>query len=79
MPHKIDNDLLSFVRSTLVKATPNRITEATPLFEQGWIDSINILDLIGFVELALGRRLEDSEIIMSSFRTVGDMKSAFFS
>jgi acyl carrier protein len=38
---------------------------------------MNILDLIGYVETALGRRLEDDEIVMSNFTTVRAIARTF--
>ena len=42
----------------------------TPLFEDGWIDSLKILKLIAFVELMISRNIPDEEIVMKNFRTV---------
>ncbi|MBI4032547.1 acyl carrier protein [Candidatus Berkelbacteria bacterium] len=49
------------------------ITPATALFEEGILNSINILDLVGWVERELGRPLRDDEIVMRHFRTVRDV------
>lgn len=38
---------------------------------------MNILYLIGYVEKALGRRLNDDEIVMSNFRTVRVIANTF--
>jgi acyl carrier protein len=42
----------------------------TPLFADGWIDSLSILKLIAFVELLIGREIADEEVVMENFRTV---------
>lgn len=72
--------LLAYVRTRLVRrADPAAVTATTPLFEDGVIDSINVLDLIGYVEHRLGRRLEDDEIVLAHFRTIETITEVFLS
>ncbi len=70
--------LLEFVRTRLVREAGAAVEPDSALFEEGWINSINILDLIGFVERRLGRRLADDEIVMAHFRSVQAIAGAFF-
>lgn len=71
--------LLEFVRTRIVTDADVEIDASTPLFEEGLINSINILALIGYVEERLGRRLDDDEITMPHFRTVQTITDAFLS
>lgn len=54
-----------------------RIGADTPLFEGGLINSIRILELIAWVERAVGRRVTDREIRMDNFRTVQRIADVF--
>jgi acyl carrier protein len=49
----------------------------TPLFEDGGIDSLQILKLIAFVEWISGRKIPDEEIVMKNFRTVNTIAAHF--
>lgn len=79
MPDPESERLLDFVRRRLLKQKGVLVDADTPLFERKLIDSINILYLIGYVEKSLGRRLTDDEIVMSNFRSVRVITSAFLS
>ncbi len=54
-----------------------RIDGATPLFAGGLINSIRILEIIAWVERAIGRRVTDPEIRMDNFRTVERIADVF--
>jgi acyl carrier protein len=64
------NELLEFVNRDLLRDTSQKVDAYTPLFDDGLIDSLKILQLIAFVELKTGRNIPDREIVMSNFRTV---------
>ena len=61
--------LLNYINEFLTDPTRQAAPD-TPLFEDGWIDSLKILKLIAFVELMIGRNIPDEEIVMKNFRTV---------
>ena len=75
-----EQDLLDFIRRKLIGENDGNVVldAGTLLIEDGLINSINILALIGFVERRVGRRLDDSEIVMQSFRSVRAIVGAFF-
>jgi len=62
--------LLSYVNSELLTDPTRRAAPGTPLFEDGWIDSLKILKLIAYIELMIGRNIPDEELVMKNFRTV---------
>jgi acyl carrier protein len=62
--------LLSYINGELLTDPTRRATADTPLFEDGWIDSLKILKLIACVELMIGRNIPDEEIVMKNFQTV---------
>jgi acyl carrier protein len=78
MLHNHEQHLLDYVQTRLIRDRTVPINRQTMLFEEGWINSINILDLIGFLEKRLGRRLDDREIIMENFRSVHSIATTFF-
>ncbi len=62
--------LLQFVNESLLGASARKVNVDTPLFEDGWLDSLKILQLIAFLELKSGRKIPDRLIVMDRFRTV---------
>lgn len=79
-PQDTERELIAFIRTKLMPGYEEGVVLGpdTPLFEDGLINSINILALIGFVEFGVGRRLDDSEILMPNFRSVRAIVSTFF-
>ena len=61
--------IVSFINGTLLMPGRARVGADTPLFEQGVLDSMRVLDLIAFVEAETGRPLPDSAIRLERFRT----------
>jgi len=53
------------------------ITDDTPLFTPGLMDSIRVLELIAYTERAIGSVIPDSRIRMDNFRTVGRIADVF--
>ena len=69
--------LLKFIRN-ICKNKQVIIRPETLLFKERVLDSMNILDLMGYIEKELGRRLTDSEITASNFESVGKIEQTFF-
>jgi acyl carrier protein len=69
--------LLEFIRTRLVRRKTARIRRDTLLFERRLLDSMNILDLIGYVERARGRRLGRQDLLMANFRDVRTIVRTF--
>jgi acyl carrier protein len=57
---------------------PPYVDAFTPLFEAGPIDSMGILQLIGFIEKATGKRIPTRLVTMQHFRTVEAICDAFW-
>ncbi|MDQ3523395.1 MAG: phosphopantetheine-binding protein [Gemmatimonadota bacterium] len=53
------------------------ILRETPLFADGLIDSIRVLQLIAWTEQALGRQIPDVMIRMDNFQTVARIAEVF--
>jgi acyl carrier protein len=71
--------LLGFINGELLTDPTRRAGVDTPLFEDGWIDSLKILKLIAYVELMIGRNIPEDEIVMKNFRTVATITQHFVS
>lgn len=71
--------LLRYVNRDLRRDSTPKVYWDTPLFEDGLIDSLKILQLIAFVEAQTGRRLADREIVMEKFRSVQAIAEHFLS
>ena len=69
--------LLAYVNDALLADRNLRAALETPLFADGWIDSLSILKLIAFVELMIGREIRDDEVVMENFRTVEIIATRF--
>ena len=50
---------------------------STPLFADGLINSIRILEIIAWTEQRIGRQITDTSIRMDNFRTVENIARAF--
>ena len=70
--------IVSFVNSTLLSVHGIPVGPETPLFERGALDSLQVLDLIAFVESETGRPLPDSAIRLTNFRTASAVAATVF-
>jgi seryl-tRNA synthetase/acyl carrier protein len=75
-PSEFERQLAAFINSTLLggKATVDRDTR---LFEDGYMNSLRILDLIAVVEKTLGQRIPDRAVRLANFRTIATIVAAF--
>lgn len=69
-------ELVAWINRKL--APPGTLVDTTTaLFAGGLINSIRILEIIAWVERAIGRRVTDPEIRMDNFRTVERIAHVF--
>ncbi len=73
-----EKELLEFIQLYLIKDKTISIGPETLLFKEHVLDSMNILDLIGYIEKKIQRRLKDDEIVMSNFQSAQSINTAFF-
>jgi acyl carrier protein len=62
--------LLKFVNEDLLAGSGKSAAPNTPLFDEGWIDSLKIPQLIAFLEVRSGVKIPDELIVMDRFRTL---------
>lgn len=67
--HTLRDRIVGFINASLLAPDRPRVCGDTPLFEDGVLDSMRVLDLIAFVEAETGRPLPDSQIRLANFRT----------
>jgi acyl carrier protein len=69
--------LADYVRTLAAASGAPAPDDDTPLFESGLLNSMRVLDLIGFLEARLGARVPDPAIRLANFRSIGAMVHAF--
>ena len=75
---ELEQLLLAFTRDKLAaREVADAITVDTRLFEDRVIDSLKILELIAFLQSALGRKIPDAQIVLANFRTIGTIARVF--
>ena len=82
--HDFARSLCAFINGPLAvrrrtQAATATIQESTPLFESGVLDSLAIIDLLAFVEAAIGRRIPMRQIDMRYFGTIDRIVQTFAS
>ncbi|MBI3853980.1 MAG: acyl carrier protein [Verrucomicrobia bacterium] len=70
--------LLEFVNGELLPDSAQRVNADTPLFADGLVDSLKILQLIAFVEMKTGQNISDRDVVMENFRTVQTIIEHFY-
>jgi acyl carrier protein len=64
------DDIRQFIQEELLSGNgSSRIDDDTPLFE-GIIDSIGLIDLVGFLESRFGIQIGDEDFSNENFRTI---------
>jgi acyl carrier protein len=69
--------LLEYINGELLGSSGRVATEDTPLFDDGWIDSLHVLKLIAWIEVAMGRNIPDDQVVMKNFRNVRTIVEQF--
>ena len=74
---ELERRLLQYVNRRLLPADAEPVEPTTPLFARGRLNSLRLLNLLAFVERAIGREIPDDEIVMDRFRSVRQIAEAF--
>lgn len=69
--------LLRYVNEQLLPTGAAPVEPTTPLFAEGRINSLRLLNLLAFVERAIGREIRDDEIVMDRFASVRAIAQSF--
>jgi acyl carrier protein len=75
---ELEQHLLRFTRDKLAAPdAADTITVDTRLFEDRVIDSLKVLELIAFLQSALGRKIPDAQIVLANFRSIATIARVF--
>jgi acyl carrier protein len=74
-PAEFEQQLARFVNGLI--GGGDQVGRDTRLFEDGYMNSMRILDLIAVVEKTLGRRVPDRAVRLANFRTIATIVQAF--
>ena len=74
---EFERQLAHFINATLLSGSATTVDRDTRLFEDGYMNSLRILDLIAAVEKMLGRRIPDRAVRLGNFRTIAAISQAF--
>ena len=72
----LERGLLAFVNGTLLRER-DPVDAESRLFEDGFIDSLRVLELIAYVERATGRKVPDRMVRLSTFGSVRLIAATF--
>jgi len=75
-PEELERQLAHFINATLLGGGAS-VDRDTRLFEDGYMNSLRILDLIAMVEKALGARIPDRSVRLANFRTIATIVRVF--
>lgn len=75
-PQEFEKQLAHFINVTLLGGG-TAVDRDTRLFEDGYMNSLRILDLIAVVEKTLGRRVPDRSVRLANFRSIATIVQAF--
>lgn len=74
---ELERRLLRFVNEHLLPEGVEPVDPATPLFAEGRINSLRLLNLLAFVERTVGREIPEDEIVMDRFQSVRRIAESF--
>ena len=72
----MQQELLKFIKK-ISQDKDRSIDPNTLLFKEKVLDSMNILDLMGYIEKHLRRKLADDEVVMLNFESVHKIVETF--
>ena len=63
-------DIVDWINTHCVPDTDNQVQRDTPLLETSVLDSVQILDLVAFIESHFGISIDMEELVPQNFETV---------
>lgn len=73
----LEGRLLRYVNDHLLPEGADPVDPTTPLFAEGRINSLRLLNLLAFVERALGKEIPEDDIVMDRFHSVRRIAEVF--
>jgi acyl carrier protein len=69
----IEESIVRFILATFPRAHQKGLDSDTLLLENGVVDSIGVLELVGFLETEFGIVVTDEDLTTDNFRTVAQI------
>ncbi len=66
-------ELLGFIRKRFAVGDDRPLDARTPLFSEGIVDSIGLLEMISFIEERFRVTVHPSDLVLENFESVGAM------
>jgi acyl carrier protein len=67
-------ELIEYIGKTLISDPEVKVEVDSPLIDTGIVDSMGLLQLIGFLEERTGLRIPDDDVSRENFQSVRDME-----
>ena len=71
--------LIAYINDELLEGDRPPVEADTDLFTGEVLDSLSLINLLAFVELAIGSTIPDEDIVMDRFATPGRIAAGFWS
>ncbi len=68
-----NNIVRKFIVENFLFGESDNIKDTTDMFKESIIDSTGILELISFIEMTYGIRIEDNEMVQENFNTISSI------
>jgi acyl carrier protein len=69
----INSSIRSFILKTFPAARKGSLDDVVPLLESGIIDSLGVLDLVGFLEQTFDIKIDDEDLTPENFGNIKRM------
>jgi len=73
MPDFITPKLAAYIAKNILKQPTRALTPNEPLISSGLVDSFHLVDLALFIEDTFGVRMDDTELTVETFDTLGEL------
>jgi acyl carrier protein len=69
-PGTISTSIERFILQKFPAAKKQKVTEQVPLLQSGIVDSLGVLDIVGYLEQTFSIRVADEELSPENFATI---------
>jgi len=66
----LNQELATFIEKNLIGDDKTKVSDATPLIEDGIVDSMGLMQIVAFIEERTGLRVSDDDVTPDNFETV---------
>ncbi|HEY2921478.1 MAG TPA: acyl carrier protein [Candidatus Binatia bacterium] len=73
--HTVSHTVRQFITSHFSHARTRALADDDPLLESGIVDSLGVLDIVGFIESDMGVVVADEDLVRENFGSIGRIAS----